>query len=70
MDELRRRGRPFIEETEKRNERVCLRLKDDEMEMLGYLADFYGISMSDVLRLGIKNNYELHKQGHDIVFFV
>ncbi len=70
MDELRRRGRPFTEETEKRNERVCLRLRDDELKMLEYLANFYGISMSDVLRLGIKNNYELHKQGHDIVFFV
>jgi sulfur relay (sulfurtransferase) DsrC/TusE family protein len=53
-------------DTTKRCECLKVRLTEDEYETIAYLADFYDISMSDIVRLGLKNMYERHADGRDI----
>lgn len=53
------RGRPPIKSP--RNDGYRLRLNAEEREMLNYLADETGLNASEILRSGIKIQYNIQK---------
>lgn len=57
MDILKRRGRPKIERPKDRVIRV--RLDEKDMARLEYVRDKFGGSMSNVLREGLRMQYNL-----------
>lgn len=69
MNETRKKGRPVMDVSERRDHKFDVRLREDEYERLIYLAHFYDVSIADVLRIGIENNFELHRRGQDIRYF-
>ena len=69
MGELRRKGRPVLDISERRDKGYRIRLREDEYEKMVDLAAFYDITLADVIRLGLENNYELHRRGQDIRYF-
>ena len=60
MEEIvRKRGRPRKESS--RKNRVQCKMTDDEYEMLRYLCDSQGKTMTDVLLGGVRTSYNLAK---------
>ena len=53
------RGRPCKDES--RSERISLRLSKDEFEKLAFLSEKTHVSASDILRNGIRLQYNIHK---------
>ena len=50
-----RTGRPT---EDPKKERVGFRLSDDEIKMLDYCCEVFGLSKTEVIRHGIKEMYE------------
>lgn len=59
MAEVRRRGRPRIEEP--KNTGIRIRMTERELAEIAYLSDQEGISVSDFIREGIELRKKLAK---------
>lgn len=56
---LKKRGRPMKEYS--KIDRVTIRMGRNEKDMLAYLTNKTGISVSDIVRNGIRMTYNLEK---------
>lgn len=63
MDDVKKRGRPMIENAKK--ERLGIRLSDEDINMLDYLCYQTGKSKSDIVRESLKIYRNLVKYGAD-----